>query len=526
MKQLSIRTKITLWFSAILIVVVALTYLVILSISGQIIQKTIQDNLILAVENNVDEIEYFSSVDSVDIDEGMDYYIHYNNGYVQVDDDFLDKVNQIYTSLSTSDGSLVYGVNPIARETAEMSFLDSEVQTVTVDGTLYYVFDRKLEQEGLEDLWLRGIVSETQGETELSAISRTSLILLPSLLLLAIIGGFLIARRALKPIQQISETASQIRQGDDLKRRIDLGEGTDELHQLADQFNEMFTRLDQSFQAQQQFVSDASHELRTPVTVINAQCELALDSRQDSAGYMTADPDTQPFADYNEAQADTQGSAGHKTNSADKHTLLNYEKTAANAQLLSDYEEALHVIWRQGRKMNRLISSMLDFTRLELQPERYQKENLNLSELVESVCSDMALIREKDITLTWDVESNVLCTGNRELLTRLLSNLIGNAYRYGVSGGHTNVRLHTEENTLILAVADDGIGISAEKLPNIFHRFYQADDSHTGEGNGLGLAMVKEIAEFHGGTISVKSEPGQGSVFSFTFPGTASASNF
>ncbi|MCD8217346.1 MAG: HAMP domain-containing histidine kinase [Clostridiales bacterium] len=477
MKRLSIRSKITLWFSAVLILVVALTYFVILSVSGQIIQKTIQDNLILAVENNVDEIEYFSSVESVDIDEGMDYYIHYNNGYVQVDDDFLDKVNQIYTSLSTSDGSLVYGVNPIARETAEMAFLDSQVQTVTVDGTLYYVFDRKLEREGLEDLWLRGIVSEMQGETELSAISRTSLILLPSLLLLAIIGGYLIARRALKPIQHISETASQIRQGDDLKRRIDLGEGTDELHQLADQFNAMFTRLDQSFQAQQQFVSDASHELRTPVTVINAQCELALGSGQ------------------------------------------------ANSQILSDYEEALHVIWRQGRKMNRLINSMLDFTRLELQPERYQKENLNLSELVESVCSDMALIREKNITLTWNVESNVQCTGNRELLTRLLSNLIGNAYRYGVSEGHTNVRLHTEDNTLVLTVADDGIGISAEKLPNIFHRFYQADGSHTGEGNGLGLAMVKEIAEFHGGTISVKSEPEQGSVFSFTFPGTTSASN-
>lgn len=475
MKRLSIRSKITLWFSAVLILVVALTYFVILSVSSQIIRKTIQDNLILAVENNVDEIEYFSSVDSVDIDEGLDYYIHYNNGYVQVDDDFLDKVNQIYTSLNTSDGSLVYGVNPIARETAEMAFLDSEVQTVTVDGTLYYVFDRKLEREGLEDLWLRGIVSETQGETELSAISRTSLILLPSLLLLAIIGGYLIARRTLKPIQQISETASQIRQGDDLKRRINLGEGTDELHQLADQFNEMFTRLDQSFQTQQQFVSDASHELRTPVTVINAQCELALGSRQDSADYITAAP---------------------------KHT-----------QILSDYEEALHVIWRQGRKMNRLISSMLDFTRLELQPERYQKENLNLSELVESVCSDLALIREKGITLTWDVESDVFCTGNRELLTRLLSNLIGNAYRYGVSGGHINVHLYTKENTLILSVADDGIGISAEKLPNIFHRFYQADDSHTGEGSGLGLAMVKEIAEFHGGTISVKSEPGQGSIF-------------
>jgi len=138
MKQLCIRTKITLWFSTILIIVVALTYLVILSVSGQIIQKTIRDNLILAVENNVDEIEYFTSVASADIDESLDYYIHYGDGYVQVDDDFLDKVNQIYTSLCQSDGSLVYGVNPIARETATLDFLDSEVQTITVNGTLYF----------------------------------------------------------------------------------------------------------------------------------------------------------------------------------------------------------------------------------------------------------------------------------------------------------------------------------------------------------------------------------------------------
>lgn len=150
MKQLCIRTKITLWFSTILIIVVALTYLVILSVSGQIIQKTIRDNLILAVENNVDEIEYFTSVASADIDESLDYYIHYGDGYVQVDDDFLDKVNQIYTSLCQSDGSLVYGVNPIARETATLDFLDSEVQTITVNGTLYSAKIMRKREHGLK----------------------------------------------------------------------------------------------------------------------------------------------------------------------------------------------------------------------------------------------------------------------------------------------------------------------------------------------------------------------------------------
>ena len=96
----------------------------------------------------------------------------------------------------------------------------------------YYVFDRELSEDGLEGLWLRGVVSERQGEVQMHTISRLSLIALPLLLLLAIGGGYLIARRMLRPIQRISETAARIESGGDLKRRIELGAGGDELHQL------------------------------------------------------------------------------------------------------------------------------------------------------------------------------------------------------------------------------------------------------------------------------------------------------
>ncbi|MCC8059236.1 MAG: HAMP domain-containing histidine kinase [Clostridiales bacterium] len=465
MRRLSIRAKITLWFSAALIIVVALTYFVILSVSRQIIQKTIRDGLIEIVEGNIDEVEYYDSIDEIYADNDVDYYTRYNDGYIEIDDDFLNAVNQIYTSLSQSDGTLLFGENPIAKETAGLTFADSEVQRVRIDGTLYYVFDRRLDADGLEGLWLRGVVAETQGEAELSNISRTSLILLPSLVLVAVIGGFLIAGRMLWPIRQIADTAAQIREGNDLRKRIDLGEGTDELHRLADQFNEMFARLDKSFQTQQQFVADASHELRTPVAVIRAQCELALEQEQTP----------------------------------------------------EEYVEALEVIQRQSRKMNRLISSLLDFTRLELQPERYTKENLDFSQLVESVCADLSMLREKNIELTCETEPDVLISGNRELLTRLLTNLVSNAYRYGRENGHTMVALRSDAGNIALSVQDDGIGIAAEALPNIFDRFYQADTSRSGGGNGLGLAMVKEIAGFHGGRVSVESESGHGSIFKIIF---------
>ncbi len=466
MKRLSIRMKITLWFSGALIVMMALTYFVVLSVGEQIIQKGIRDMLVRTVQGNVDEIEYYSVLKEEDLNE-VDYYVRYGEGYLEIDDDFLDEVNEIYTSLCHSDGTLVYGENPVMRETEEVEFLNAQIQRVTINGTLYYIFDRKLETAGLEELWLRGVVSELQGRTALTSISRVSLIALPVLLLIAIVGGYLIAAKALRPIRQIADTASQIRQGDDLKKRIDLGDGRDELHLLAKEFDQMFSRLEEAFQAKQQFVSDASHELRTPVSVINAQCELTLEKEREPA----------------------------------------------------EYEEALQVIWRQGRKLNRLIGTMLDFARLELQPERYEKETIDLTELTESLCADMALIQENDISLTWDLEKGVYFGGSRELLTRLLSNLISNAYRYGRPEGHTEVCLKTEKSCVVLSVKDDGIGIAPEDTAKIFDRFYQADVSRTGSGNGLGLAMVKEIAGFYGGTVSVESKLGSGSIFTVQLPG-------
>ncbi|MCD8141747.1 MAG: HAMP domain-containing histidine kinase [Clostridiales bacterium] len=464
MKNVSIRLKVTLWYTVALIFVVALTYFMILFVGNQVLQKTVRDNLIETVEDNVDEVEFFASLDGIDLSSDVDHFAAYGDGYLEVDDDFLDAVNEVYTALYYADGTLLYGENPVAREVAELDFIDSQVQTITIDGTLYYVFDRQLVQEGLEGLWLRGVVAETQGTAQMEDISRLSLILLPSLVVLAAVGGYLVARRALRPIQQISEAASQISQGDDLKRRIDLGKGNDELHQLADSFNEMFARLDAAFEAEQQFTSDASHELRTPMSVIMAQCEYSLEE----------------------------------------------PRTA------EEYQQALEVVQRQGRKMSRLINDMLDFARLELHTERYQKETVDLTELVSSTCEDLALIQEKGITLTWEAAPAVTVNGNRELLSRLLVNLVSNAYRYGTESGHIRVALRDGADALTLSVADDGIGIAAEEQEKIFDRFYQADASRSGAGSGLGLSMVAQIAQFHGGTVTVESAPGVGSTFTLT----------
>lgn len=469
MKSKSIRIRITLWFTAALALIVALTFAVILSVSNSVIQKTVQDNLIETVENNVDEIEFFSLTAPANDDNDDDYYIAYNGGYLEIDDDFLDQVNGISTTLCRSDGALLYllyGSNSTVKETLSLPFTDGQVQTIPIDGVTYYIFDRMLTQNGLDGLWLRGIVSEEQGDTQLSAIVRLSLILLPLLVLFAVVGGYLIAGRTLKPIHEIADAASQISQGRDLKKRIDLGKGTDELHQLADTFNGMFERLDQAFEAERQFTSDASHELRTPMSVILAQCEYSLEEPQNT----------------------------------------------------EEYQNALRVIQRQGGKMSKLINDMLDFIRLEKKADHYPRAPLDLSQLVSSLCEDMALIRENGIILTYHVAESIFVNGNPELLTRLLINLIGNAYRYGTPDGHITVHLTRSGDTIQLSVADDGIGISKDQQEKIFQRFYQVDPSRSNGGTGLGLAIVQEIARFHGGTVKVLSAPGEGSTFILTLP--------
>lgn len=463
MKNLSFKVKITVWFSGIMAFIVAVTFGIIFYVSNSVTQKNIQDNLIETIEANVDEIEFHKYKNDMNELHG-DQYISYMDGYLEIDDDYLDIVNGIFSSLYVETGTLLYGENPLVLADMNIPFSNGIVQKVRWNGTVYYVFDRLLTGYGVDGLWVRGIVSEAQGTQQLEWLVRLSLVALPALLFLAVIGGYLIAGRALRPINKITQAAAQISQGHDLNKRINLSDGTDELHQLAEVLDNMIGRLDKSFKTEQQFTSDASHELRTPVSVIMAQCEYILEN-----------PRTQ-----------------------------------------EEYEDALRVIQRQGKKMSKLIEDMLCFARLDQNKQSYPKENVDFSALVHDVCNDMSLLKSKNIILNWEIEPNIFVLGNVMLLTRMLVNLISNAYRYGKQDGRIHVILK-RDNDILLSVEDNGKGISEEQQEKIFERFYRTETARSSEGTGLGLAMVKDIAKYHGGTVEVRSAIGEGSVFMVHF---------
>lgn len=449
MKKLTIKLKITLWFTAFMILLCAVVFVFIAVVSNQTAVRDVRISLTGLVDRNIKEIDY-------------------DDGRLEIDDDFISFQNGVYCILFNEDGTKISGNAPYD-VLEEEPFEDEGIRSVSIGGEQYLVYDRLISFKRYDDIWIRGVVSESGGAISVSAMSRTALIALPLLIIMAAVGGYLIARHSLRPIQKISKTAEEIGSSGDLSKRIEMEASGDELNQLAGTFNRMFNRLETNFEAEKHFTSDASHELRTPVSIILAQCEYAFE----------------------------------------------------NASGEQELYEAIGAIQKQGYRITHLIESLLYFTRIEQHTEALSFETADLSALVMSVCQELKEIREKNISLTEeDVQPEIEMKVDVVLFSRMLANLIRNAYRYGKENGNINVSLKENIDGIILSVADDGIGIAEDELPNIWNRFYRVDKSRSsskGSGLGLGLAMVKQIAGLHGGHIQVESEIGNGSTFIIRF---------
>jgi len=449
MRKLTIKLKITLWFTAFMILLCAVVFAFIAVVTSQTAVRDVRMSLTDLVDRNIKEVDY-------------------KGGRLEIDDKFISFRNGVYCILFYEDGTKISGNAPYdALE--EEPFKDKSVRSVKISGEKYLVYDRLITFKRHDDIWIRGVVSERGNAISVSTMSRAALIALPLLIILAAVGGYLIARRSLQPIQKISETAEEIGSSGDLSKRIEMEDSGDELNQLAGTFNRMFNRLETNFEAERHFTSDASHELRTPVSTILAQCEYA------------------------------------------------FENAAGEDELY----EAIGAIQKQGYRITRLIESLLYFTRIEQQTESLTFETVDLSGLILSVCQEQKEIREKNITLTEeDVQPGIEMKADAALFSRMLVNLIRNAYRYGKENGSIKVSLKKNTDGIILSVADDGIGIAQEEIPNIWNRFYRVDKSRNSlkdPGLGLGLAMVKQIAELHNGYIHVESKIGNGSTFVIVF---------
>lgn len=462
---MSVKKKIIIWFASILIAVVVVTFFTIISVSKSIIRDNLKTSLEEATENNINGISYYYIL-SEENEDIYNQYITYNGGFLEIEAGYLDNSGNITLGIYHENGELIYGENTIGQPLSTLQFLNSSIQTLDASGEKYYVFDRKLDSVGISGLWLRGTISEATGSEDLNHITNISLIILFIIVFLGIVAGVVIIEKIMKPIKKITDAAIKIGSGNDLKERINMGDGKDDFKILANQFDKMVDRLDKAFEKEKRFTSDASHELRTPVAVISAQCEYTLESPRE----------------------------------------------------IDEYIESLEVISRQTQRMSSLINDMLYLSRFENKKDQYKFEEFDFSLCISQICKDMSLLEHKNIKLFYDIEENIFINGNRELLERLASNLISNAYKYGKEKGEIKVSLKRspKTNQILFSVSDNGIGIADSEKEKIFDRFYRSDKSRSESGTGLGLSLAREIAKLHGGNILLESILGKGSTFTLT----------
>ena len=288
----------------------------------------------------------------------------------------------------------------------------------------------------------------------------------------AVLVGRWIAGRALEPVDRMITEVREITDGRSLHRRLALPMERDELGRLAETVNQMMTRLERSFAALRRFTADASHELKTPLTVVRAGVERAI---------------TRP--------------------DLPQETLAALEETL-----------------QEVNRMTELLEALLTLARADEGRADLHREPVDMRSIIEEAGETGELLAEHaGVTIEIRMPPDpVVLAVDRSRVRQLALNLIENAVKYTPPGGTVSVELGAGDGRVLLTVADTGIGIAPGDLPHVFDRFWRADSARTrtGErpGAGLGLAICKWIAEAHGGTIEVQSRPGRGTTFTVILP--------
>lgn len=295
---------------------------------------------------------------------------------------------------------------------------------------------------------------------------------LPLALAIAAFGGYWLSRRALAPVDQIVDEARAIDSAN-LAARLSVPASGDELQRLSETLNQMLGRVEQSVLQVRRFTSDASHELRAPMTLIYTAAQFAL--RRDRS------PD--------------------------------------------ELKEALRKILREAKRCTDLINQLLTLARSDAGNSRMELVSSDVAELAGEVVSEtMALASEKGLTVSTQLpETPVRVAIDERSFRRMLLILLDNAIKYTPEGGNIAISLIEDARAVAIAVADTGGGIPADQLPFIFDRFWRADKVRSRDtgGTGLGLAIAREIAQSHRAELMVESSVGVGTTFTVRLPRSA-----
>jgi heavy metal sensor kinase len=454
--SLSIGVKLTLWYTACM--AVALCALTILAFFGMrhSIYSTVDEQLqdrTGAVQRAVDHSLQAGNIEILKHELDEDSELRPRSDLLQVWD---DHDSLIYQSISLKGNSL-----PLSRK-------PSRASTMWIGGVPIRVLQSAISlNKGVYHIQVAARMEEF--DEALGRFLRRLLIFAPLALVLASVLGYWISRKALAPVDHITLAAQQI-SARNLSARLSVPSSGDELQRLAETLNHMLTRIERALERINRFSADASHELRTPITVMRTRVELALRRPR---------------------------------------TVVESQQTL----------EQLHI---ELIRASDLLDNLMLLARADSGAEQLRIAPVNLDGTLKDVLAQVTpLADERGVSLNSALPDDpIWIAADRQLLQRLFLILIDNAVKYTPITGEVSMTVATTDGTAIVSVQDTGIGIADDDLPHIFDRFYRADKARSRQlgGAGLGLSIGRWIAEAHGGSIQVESQYGSGSTFKVVLP--------
>jgi heavy metal sensor kinase len=458
----SIKTRIVLFYLVILLVTLcamggilyfSLNRIVYASIDASLLSRAKALATLIREDDRETEFEFSDDV-------MWEYSSPKSTSYFQirrVDGTTMEK------SASLGDAELPW--HPVAHPTA--------FQTILLGGRMVRTVDFPIPKEGVSGKNGHGIVIQCAEaiQEQTSLLSTFGMVLAVTVLLVVTLsasGGFLIAKKALKPVRNISETIDRVSETN-LSERIALSNIPDELRKIADSFNRVFGSLEMAFNRQRQFVSDASHELKTPLAVIISHTEITLRK------------DREP----------------------------------------REYRAALTAILDAAGMMSLIIGKLMTLARFSSDTFALRAQDVPLDEIIDKSLKLLRpLAEEKGIGIDMSAGKKYTVYGDSEALLEAFVNIVDNAIKYNVPGGRIGISMRQEDESIVTDITDTGIGISEGELEKVFDRFYRVDKSRSraSGGIGLGLSICSEIIRQHGGRIELESQLRAGTIVSVSLP--------
>ncbi len=393
--------------------------------------------------------------------------ISIENEQVKISEKFLYKSEDVYFLVIRKKRELIAGEYPkeAERKLSKYRVRNGYSRSINHNGETYYLRDIRIGRIEGKGIFIRGIIRESDVDSFYRGIEIVSYLVIIGVLSVMLFCEVFLAKRISKELKRMCKIAENVSSSLDMSQRMDGDYRFYEISVLAKANDRMLDRLEQTFLLQEQFTADVAHELRTPVAVISAQCQYAK-KKVDS---------------------------------------------------VEEYREVLDVVYRQSKKIDTLITQLLNLSRLDQDRMQIEREELDLVEIVQSVCDGMREGLENNVSVRLNLRE-AFSTGDISLISIVIQNLIINAAKFSYPDGIIEIETGETEGEAYVAVKDYGIGIAKKNQERIFRRFFKCDESRNVGGFGLGLPLSRKIAEKHGGRITVISEPGKETVFTLYLP--------